>query len=161
MAMSTNPFANSKAALVFAATTIVGALVIVGTGDSGGALDGTLERVTQQREVIAEEARDFSEERSEVIEPLDPASGWGDTGEAVFGEYGSEEAVEAEPETEPPVASRGPAPRATSATQAPIAGPVQADSPGILVPRDSEPTQAPAAPATAVVTSRTLTIEPK
>lgn len=159
--MSTNPFANSKAALVFAATTIVSALAIVGTGDGGGALDGTLERVTQQREVIAEEARDFSEERSEVIEPLDPASGWGGTGEAVFGEYSPEEVIDPEPESGLETVSRGASRRAKSAAPAPIAGPVRADSPGVLVPRDSEQAQPPAPPETAVVTSRTLTIEPK
>ena len=159
--MSTNPFANSKAALVFAATTIIGALAIVGTGDRGGALDGALERVASQRESIAEEARNFSEERTEVIEPLDPASGWGGTGDDVFGEYNPEEPPVAEAEGPPPSTNATRRENPQVASPGAIGGPVRADSPGVLVPREGGSGQQISQPPAAVVTSRTLTIEPK
>ncbi|OBV09917.1 hypothetical protein [Erythrobacter dokdonensis] len=134
--MSTNPFANSKAALVFAATTIIGALVIASTLDGEEALDDRLARVTEEREVVTEDARDLSEQPSEVIEPLDPASGWGGTGADVFGEYAAEEATEAEEEEAPqPWQASGQQGR-SAASKAKIGGPVKADSPGMLVPRD-------------------------
>jgi hypothetical protein len=159
--MSRTLFANSKAALVFAGMTIVGALVMVGTEDSGGVLDQTVGRFGQQREPIVEEAREVSEERTEMTEPLDPASGWGGTGGGVFGEY-TEEPVAPEPEDEaapvaPPVRS---APRAFEQT-VPVGGPVVADAPGIVVPGEDDASDSAVSRATPVVTSRTLRAEPQ
>lgn len=160
--MSRTLFENSKAALVFAGMTIVGALAMVGTEDGGGALDKTVDRFRQQREAVIEEAPTFSEERTEVIEPLDPASGWGGTGSAVFGEY-TEEVVTPEPEEDeaapvaPPVR---PEPRTFQQT-APVGGPVTADAPGIAVPGEDDARDSAISRATPVVTSRTIRIAPQ
>lgn len=159
--MSKTLFENSKAALVFAGMTIVCALVMVGTEDGGGVLDRTLNRFGQQREAVVEEAHTFSKEHTEVIEPLDPASGWGGTGGAVFGEY-TEEAVTRELGDEaapvaPPVWSE---PRTFQQT-VPVGGPVVADAPGIVVPGEDDARDRAISRATPVVTSRTLRVGPQ
>lgn len=160
--MSRTLFENSKAALVFAGMTIVGALAMVGTEDSSGVLDKTVDRFGQQREAIVEEARPVSEERVQMIEPLDPASGWGGTGSAVFGEY-TEEVVTPEPEEDeaapvaPPVRSE---PRTFQQT-APVGGPVTADAPGIAVPGEDDARDSAISRATPVVTSRTIRVAPQ
>lgn len=169
-AMSKSLFASSKSALVFAGMTIVGTLIIVGPKEGGGLLDSTVERFSQQRETIAEEAREVSEQRSEVIEPaepLDPASGWGGTPDPVFGDYepGSENEVAAPQVARAPAPARSAPVRKVAGPVAPpraptsIGGPVRADSPGVLVPRDRPGEVVP--PPEAVVTSRTLNIEPQ
>lgn len=160
--MSRTVFENSKAALVFAGMTIVGALAMVGTEDGGGALDKTVDSFRQQREAVIEEAPTFSEERTEVIEPLNPASGWGGSGSAVFGEY-TEEVVTPEPEEDeaapvaPPVRSE---PRTFQQT-APIGGSVTADASGIAVPGEDDARDSAISRATPVVTSRTIRIAPQ
>lgn len=159
--MSKTLFANSKAALVFAATTIVGALVMVGPGEGGGVLDATVDRLAQERESIAEEARIVSEERSEVIEPLDPAGGWGGTADPVFGDYAAEEVTAPAPEDQPVSAGTPRAAGATYAPPVPVGGPVKADAPGIVVPGEDDAREQAISRATPVVTSRVLKIEPQ
>lgn len=159
-AMSKSVFASSKSALVFAGMTIAGTLMMVGPGEGGGLLDQTVDRFGQQREAIAEEARVVSEERTEVIEPLDPAAGWGGTGDAVFGDYNAQEPPASEidqPVGVAPVQSRSVS-RSSSPAPTQIGGPVRADSPGVLVPREGA---GAGQRGEAVVTSRSLTIEPQ
>lgn len=91
--MPKSPFANSKAALVFAAMTIISTLMIVGSRDGGAMLDVTASRLAEKTEIVAEEALPVSEPAAEEIEPLDPASGWGGTGDEVFGDYYSEDVM--------------------------------------------------------------------
>jgi hypothetical protein len=160
--MSKGLLTNPKAALVFAGLTIVSAVVMVGPQEGGGVLDQTVDRFGQQREAIAEEARVVSEERSEVIEPLDPADGWGGTAEPVFGDYGEEPILDTPAEEAPAPA---PAPvrteRRVFQPDGPIGGPVVADAPGIVVPGDDDARDQAASRAIPVVTSRKLRIEPQ
>lgn len=93
--MSKTLFANSKTALVFAAMTIISALMVVGSYDGGGMLDGMTDRLAKKTEIAAEEALPNSEapaEETEQVEPLDPASGWGGTDNTEFGDYYPEDA---------------------------------------------------------------------
>jgi hypothetical protein len=138
-AMSKSVFANSKSALVFAGLTIAGTLMLVGPGEGGGLLDQTVKRFGQQREAIAEEPRAVSAKPAKVIEPLDPAAGWGGTGGSVFGDYNPQEPPPASEIDQPArIAPDPPRPNpgnlVASATQ--MGGPVRADSLGELVPRD-------------------------
>ncbi len=169
--MSKSPLANSKSALVFAGMTIVSALMIASPREGGGFLDNTVGRVAEQRENIAEEARVVSEEGTQVIEPLDPAAGWGGTGDPVFGSYGSEETPVSEEEQANSVSpaqssTTSSAPASTSARRSPsaagpIGGPVRADSPGVVVPRNGGEAAEDGPRGDPVVTSRTLKIEPQ
>jgi hypothetical protein len=160
--MSKSLFASSKSALVFAGITIAGALMMVGPGEGGGLLDKTVDRFAQERTNIAEEARVVSEQHTEVIEPIDPAAGWGGTGSAVFGEYNPEETATTEEagQNPSPVSPFAATSRPKQAPQGPIGGPVRADSPGISVPRGSAAVAERPLPEP-VVTSRSLKIEPQ
>jgi hypothetical protein len=140
--MSNPLFANSKAALVFAGITIFGTLIMVGPG--GGVLDQTVDRFGQQSEPVQEEAPVVVQEKPKVVEPLDPAAGWGGTGgDAVFGDYAASEEVHPteapQADSAPPPSAYGPTTRRASALAAGTGGPVQADSLGTLVPRDGAP----------------------
>jgi hypothetical protein len=164
--MSNPLFANSKSALVFAGITIFGTLMMVGPG--GGILGQAKDRFGQTSEPVAEEPAPIVEQKKpEVAEPLDPDAGWGGTGEAVFGDYGSEAAPASEilPEEDSAEPSNSASPafgqrqvRRVSALPQATGGPVKADSLGELVPRDGGG-EAPRAEA--VVTSRSISIEPQ
>ncbi|MEQ5788339.1 hypothetical protein J3454_10580 [Erythrobacter sp. NFXS35] len=94
--MSKSPLANSKTALVFAAMTIISTLMVVGSLDSAGIMDVTAGRLAEKTESVAEEVLPEPETPADAIdeiEPLDPASGWGGTGEAQFGDYVAEDAL--------------------------------------------------------------------
>jgi hypothetical protein len=92
--MSKSLLTNPKAALVFAGMTILSAVVIVGPQGGGGVLDQAVGTVDQKRGTVVEKARIRPKERSEEIEPLDPAAGWGGTGDPVFGDFTEEPVVE-------------------------------------------------------------------
>lgn len=160
--MSKGLLTNPKAALVFAGITIVSAVVMVGPQEGGGLLDHTVDRFGQQREAIVEEARVVSEEGTQVIEPLDPADGWGGTADPVFGEF-SGEPVEETPEEESADAAPAPvrAERRVFQQSVPVGGPVVADAPGIVVPGDDDARDKAASRAIPVVTSRKLSIQPQ
>lgn len=158
--MSTSPLVNTKSALVFAGITIFGTLMMVGPG--GGVLDQTMDRFGQSSEPAPEEAPIIVQEQPKpAAEPLDPAAGWGGTGDAVFGDYSSAEVPASEilPEEDPTAPSvptnQAFAPqqvRRISSLPQNTGGPVKADSLGELVPRDGG--------GEAVVTSRSINIEP-
>lgn len=165
--MSKSPLASTKSALVFAAMIIFSTLMMVGPG--GGVLDRTMERFGQQAsEPTPEEAPIVEQEQPKpASEPLDPDAGWGGTGEAVFGDYGSEAAPASEilPEDDSAEPSNPASPafgqrqvRRVSALPQATGGPVKADSLGELVPRDGGG-EAPRAEA--VVTSRSISIQPQ
>lgn len=164
--MSKSPLASTKSALVFAGLTIFGTLMMVGPG--GGVLDQTLDRFGQPSEPAPEEAPIVVQEQpKQVVEPLDPDAGWGGTGEAVFGDYANGEAPASEilPEEVSPSPGSPTNPsfapqqvRRASALPQNTGGPVKADSLGELVPRNGGG-EAPAAEA--VVTSRTISIQPQ
>jgi hypothetical protein len=160
--MSKGLLTNPKASLVFAGITIVSAIVMVGPQGGGGALDQAVGTIGQQREAVVEQARVVSEQGTEVIEPLDPAAGWGGTADPLFGEF-TEEPVEeaiAEESVEPSPAPVRDAPRVYEQS-APVGGPVVADAPGIGVPGDDDARDRAASRAIPVVTSRKLSIQPQ
>jgi len=135
---------------------------MIGPQDSGGVLDRTIDTYAQQREAVVEDARSFSEERSEdvALAPLDPDSGWGGTEAPVFGEF----APEVDPEETPVPAQPSQNPSVTARPSGPvvrIGGPVVADSPGTLVPREDGTGAPPPPEAVPVITSRVVTVEPQ
>ena len=160
--MSKGLLTNPKAALVFAAITIVSAIVMVGPQGGGGVLDQAVGTIVQQREAVVEQARVVSEQGTEVIEPLDPAAGWGGTADPVFGEFTEEPVEEAivEVSVEPAPAPVRVAPRVDEQS-GPVGGPVVADAPGIVVPGDDDARDRAASRAIPVVTSRKLSIQPQ
>jgi hypothetical protein len=160
--MSKGLLTNPKAALVFAGITIVSAIVMVGPQGGGGVLDQAVGTIGQQREAVVEQARVVSEQGTEVIEPLDPAAGWGGTADPVFGEFTEEPVEEAivEESVEPAPAPVRDAPRVYEQS-VPVGGPVVADAPGIVVPGDDDARDRAASRAIPVVTSRKLSIQPQ
>ena len=88
--MSRTLFENSKAALAFAAMTILGAVSMVGTSDSGGVLDATVDRFAQERATVADDTPELAASRNVgdkvPAQVSDPDAGWGSS-TAVFGEY--------------------------------------------------------------------------
>ncbi len=168
--MSRTLFENSKAALAFAGITIVSTALVLAPGDDGGMLDRAVDLYGSEREAIVAEAQTFAQEQSVPDEVFDPASGWANNGEEVFGEFvpegrpGEEEgpvigdnAVDSGGGT---VQSNQPKVIRRIGGQPPAQPPVQPDNVGELVPR---PDQAPASDAprgVAVITDRQMTIEP-
>ena len=88
--MSKNMFESSKAALAFAAVTIVGAVSMVGTSDDRGLLailaDRFGNRPNYETSPSAEQVR--SEAPPEVKQPSAPQSDWYAPPTPVFGSYG-------------------------------------------------------------------------
>jgi hypothetical protein len=137
--MSNGLLANSKYALVFAAVTIVGAVVMVGPKDGGGMLSRLAGTSAPQQDVVSEAPKPVRKKPEQIVEPLDPASGWGDPNAPVFGDYGAskEEEVETVAEPEPVSTPRYEPARPAPSTARPlgsIGGPVVADNPGIVEP---------------------------
>ena len=167
--MSRTLFENSKAALAFAAITIVGTAVIIGPGEGGGVLDRTAETYVEQREEFVEEVQTFAEEQSVPDEVFDPDSGWGGTGEEVFGEFmpddissGISKPVGADSGPAQPTQTVRPATTARQASRAPKAAPpVMPDNDGEVVPRPGESQEGNRPRGVAVITSRQMTIEPQ
>jgi len=160
--MSKGLLTNPKAALVFAGITIVSAIVMVGPQGGGGVLDQAVGSIGQQKEAVVEQARVVSAQVTEVIEPLDPAAGWGGTANAVFGEFTEEPVEEAivEESVEPASAPARYAPQVYEQS-VPVGGPEVADAPGIVVPGDDDARDRAASRAIPVVTSRKLSIQPQ
>jgi hypothetical protein len=155
-------FQNSKAALIFAALTVVSAVVMIGSPEDKGMLNKAVDRFGEQREAIVEEAQAYAESQSVADVASDPAAGWGSSKPPVFGEYPSEDAPERDfyaplpqPESTP---KPGSTPQSSSQARVPGPQPVVADNVGIPVPDNDDPPIQSSAP---VITSRKLTIEPR
>jgi hypothetical protein len=143
--MSRTLFENSKAALAFAAMTILGAVTMVGTSDSRGVLGAVVERFGAEREAIVREASEFAEQQSVGDKVANPDSGWGSSASA-FGNYWP-----GEPATPP--AAAAPASQGSGPANAPLA-------PGAVVLGPGG-TGGPTVTGAPVITNRELTIEPK
>ena len=84
--MSRTLFENSKAALAFAAITVIGAVSVVGTSDDGGVLTAVVERFGAKPEGQASAEQIRSETPSDGDKPATPGAGWaGST--SVFGDF--------------------------------------------------------------------------
>jgi hypothetical protein len=167
--MSKTLFANSKAAMAFAAVTIIGAIIAVGPSDGGGVLDTAIDRYADERETIAKEASAYAETQSVGDSLIDPADGWAG-GDTVFGEYAPDEdlidtteGIDPSPReryeittTPSPSARRAPAGTVSAGPQ-----PVVADNVGQVVPAPDDAEEQAASRRIPVVTSRTMKIEPK
>lgn len=152
-------FQNSKAALVFAAMTIIGAIMMVGSGENGGVLSTTVDRFSQQREAFVEEAHDYAEAQSVSDDVIDPAAGWGSSSNAMFGDYLAEDPADDIVDNAKP--ARSGTSQAKGQALARGTQPVVSDSEGIAVPdSDDQPSQA-SPPPVAIITSRQMTIEPQ
>jgi hypothetical protein len=151
-------FQNSKAALIFAAMTVVSAVVMVGSPEDKGVLNEAADRFGEQRENVVEEAKAFAESQSVADVPSDPEAGWGSSRKSVFGDYNSEESIETDFYAPAPAPGQSTKPAGQPAARIPGPQPVVADNEGIPVPGtdDAEPVRG--AP---VITSRRMTIEPK
>jgi len=121
-------FENNKAALAFAGITIVGAALMIGPGDGGGALDKTIARYTEEPEAPAPAAQEIAEEQSEPDEAFDQASGWASS-ENAFGDY------QPEGEEETVFEDANPASAESSAEPAALTPPGGADNLGGFDPR--------------------------
>jgi len=153
--MSKTLFANSKAALVFAGMTILVAVAVVGPQGGGGLLELAKRSAGQSPPPAAEAAPlppppPAPSQSAAMLEPLDPASGWGGTADPVFGEYAETDSAADEPEAPgtfaPAPAARPPSTRSAGPSALAIGGPVKADNPGIIVPRPDGATPGPPAP---------------
>lgn len=153
-------FQNSKAALVFAAMTIIGAIMMVGSDENGGVLSTTVDRFSQQREAFIEEAHDYAEAQSVSDDVIDPAAGWGSSSSnAMFGDYLAEDPADDIVDNAKPARSATSPAKGQALARGPQ--PVVSDSEGIAVPdSDDQPSQA-SPPPVAIITSRQMTIEPQ
>ncbi len=80
-------FQNSKAALLFAGMTILGAVMMVGSPEDEGVLDKAVDRFGKERETIVEDAQEFAETQSVPDKVMDPDAGWGSSPQPDFGNY--------------------------------------------------------------------------
>lgn len=148
--MSRTLFENSKAALAFAAMTILGAVAMVGTSETGGVLGAAVSRFGTQREAIASGARDFAKQRSVGDKVSDPESGWGSSNSA-FGDF-----TPGAP-AQQPVTSGSPSIFVPAQSDNPANAPL---SPGAILPGPGD-ADTPDATGVPVITNREMTIEPK
>jgi hypothetical protein len=152
-------FQNSKAAMFFAAATVIGAVVMIGSPEDKGVLNKAVDEFSEQRETFVEGAQAFAESQSVADEPIDPEAGWGSSSAPVFGEYSPAETELPGFYDPPPQPAGSSSSKAQSQPTARIPGPqpVIADSEGIPL---SSVGGASAPSGQAVITSRKTTIEP-
>jgi hypothetical protein len=152
--MSRTLFENSKAAMAFAAMTIIGAVSIVGTSDGGGVLGTAVDSFAQQRETVAADAQAFAESQSVGDAPSesvsDPDAGWGSS-KSVFGDYDAAEAAKQPPSAAAVAASPSVGAQGNSMMTAPLA-------PGAVVLGAGDADVPQGVP---VITDREMTIEPQ
>jgi hypothetical protein len=149
--MSRTLFENSKAAMAFAALTIVGAVMMVGTSEGGGVLGLLTTQIEARREAIASEAQRFAEGQS-VPDPAAAQSSGRANQPAVFGDYdpaaqaaaaqaGSKGALAQAPTAKPPAGQEN------NPMYAPL-------SPGAQIPGAGDSGEP-------VITEREMTIQPQ
>ena len=142
-------FQNSKAALLFAGLTIIGAVSMVGSPEDKGVLDRAVDIFAAQRETVSNDAQVYAETQSVPDTPAaSPGEGWGG-GASVFGEFA------------PGDSAVGPAVPASGGNQTaliPGPQPVVADNVGIPVPGPGNPDRQRSGPP--VITAREVAITP-
>lgn len=84
--MSRTLFENSKAALAFAAVTIIGAVAMVGTSDDSGVLPAVVEKFGAKPAGQASAEQVNSEAPREGAKTTTPGPGWGGS-TSPFGDY--------------------------------------------------------------------------
>lgn len=94
-------FQNSKVALLFAGTTILSAVSMVGPDEDGSVLEKTVETLSEQRANVSGNADDGALTQGTV-----PETAASETSRSVFGDYvpgeaGSEDTSASEPEAYP------------------------------------------------------------
>lgn len=159
-------FQNSKAALVFAVLTIIGAVMMVGSPEGEGSIGKTIGRFSQTRETIAKEASDFAETQSVPDKVTDPDAGWGSSKSAMFGEFQStdDNAGDGGTANSPvvgPIAGPTAAQRVKAGGIVPGPQPIMADNVGTPVPGLDDGSTVASPPPIPVITSRKMTLEPK
>lgn len=135
--MSRTLFENSKAALAFAAITVIGAVSMVGTSDDSGVLPAVVERFGTIPEGQASAAQVSAETPRDDGKPA--GAGWGSASPAsVFGEFtGGPSAGEAAGDSAGD--SAGPSGNPMTAPLAPTAVVTQGPSSGFFSSSSDEP----------------------
>ena len=147
-------FQNSKAALLFAGMTILGAVMMVGSPEDEGVLDKAVDRFGKERETFVEGAQEFAETQSVPDKVMDPDAGWGRSPQPDIGNYAPEDSEPDDFYAPVPVPGRAP-PKATTFREIPGPQPVMGDNVGTPVPGPDDQ------PGTPVITSRQMTLTPQ
>lgn len=151
-------FEDKRSALLFAGSTIVLTMALIGTREDGG-LDSTAEQISQNRAAASAPQQqlemDYSEDPGQIAQQLERESDFGSQDEELFGDYGA-----SDPVPEQAAAPAPPPPRMLAQTQpfkpgGPIGGPVKADGPGIAVPHGDDAREAAASSQIPVSVVRT------
>jgi hypothetical protein len=150
-------FQNSKIALLFAGMTIIGAVSMVGSSEDEGILNKAVDRFGQEREAIADDAREFAEAQSVPDKVSDPAAGWGSSEPSVFSDYQPGDATASNGSTSNPQPSRIKPGRQPGAF---VPGPQPVVSDNVSLPAPGDPALATSPAAVPVITSRKMTLEP-
>jgi hypothetical protein len=155
-------FEDKRSALLFAGSTIVLTMALIGTRDDGG-LDSTAEQISQNRAAASapqqQQPMDFAEDPVQIAQQLERESDLGPQDEAIFEDYGASEPA--------PLPAEAPAPpRMLAQAQpfrpgGPIGGPVKADGPGIAVPHSDDAREAAASSQIPVAVVRTPKSSPQ
>lgn len=159
-------FEDRRTALLFAGSTIVLTMALIGPRDGGG-LDATVEQISQNRAAASasqqqqQQPMDFAEDPVQIAQQLERESDLEPQDEAIFGDYGA-----SDPAPQPAEAPAPTPPRMLAQAQpfrpgGPIGGPVKADGPGIAVPHSDDAREAAASSQIPVAVVRTPKSSPQ
>lgn len=152
-------FQNSKAALLFAGMTILGAVMMVGSPEDEGVLDKAVDRFGKERETFVEDAQEFAESQSVPDKVIDPDAGWGSSPQP---DIGYDQSEDSEPDDfYAPVPLPGATRKAGTFKEIPGPQPVVGDNVGIPVPGPDDAPISTAPQGTPVITSREMTLTPQ
>ena len=151
-------FEDKRTALLFAGSTVVFTLALIGTRDDGG-LDTTAEQIRQNRAAAAaqqQEPQQFAEDPVLVSPEHDRDTELSAQDDELFGDYGASEPAPAADAFAPaPPQQFAQAQARPFRPDGPIGGPVRADGPGIVVPHSDDAREAAASSQIPVAVVRT------
>jgi hypothetical protein len=151
-------FEDRRTALLFAGSTIVLTMALIGPRDGGG-LDSTVEQINQNRAAASApqqpQQMDFAEDPVEVAQQLERESDFGSEDEELFGDYSASDPVPEQATAPAPAPPRMIAQAQPFRPGGPIGGPVKADGPGIAVPHSDDAREAAASSQIPVSVVRT------